>query len=424
MKTPVSRKLSCAALIFLSAGMALAQPQSELKREVAPPVEQLVAEALAQAPSLAVLRARLAAAREMVGPAGSLPDPTVELVLQDMGFPKWTVGVEEMSMIGPEFRQDLLYPGKRDARREAASAEAVTRGKELEQLQREVTAQVRTLYARVYTLDNERRALGAARGLLDLLAATAAARYSAGEADQEAVIKAQLQLSRVAERLDDVTAQRQGMVSALNRLLDRAGDATLGEVEALPAVPEASHPWADLAEANAPTVAAKVAAVWAAERRVEAARLELKPNLMAGAGVFLRGQFDPAVTLSFGVEWPMWRKEKQGAVVRAAQQDLVATSEELRDAKAAARGDATRLAVELRRAESQVVRYRQAIVPQTSAAVDAARSSYLAGRGDFSTVIEDFREWLDARTQMAGREAERFIAWSELQSLVTSPTEN
>jgi outer membrane protein TolC len=406
------------------AGLTWGQPQSEPKPELAPPVEQLVAEALSMAPSLAALRARLAAARAMVAPAGSLPDPTVELVLQDMGFPKWTVGVEEMSMIGPEIRQDLLYPGKRDARREAANAEAVTRGKELEQLQREVAAQVRTLYARVYTLDNERRALFTARELLDLLAATAAARYAAGEAEQEAVIKAQLQVSRVGERLDDLAAERQGLVSALNRLLDRASDAALGEVEALPPVPEASQPWVELAEANAPAVAAKEAAVRVAERRLEAARLELKPNLMAGAGVFLRGQFDPAVTLSFGVEWPMWRKEKQGPMVRAAEQDLVAASEDLRDAKAAARGDAARLVVELRRAESQIVRYRQAIVPQTSAAIDAARSSYLAGRGDFSTVIEDFREWLDARTQMASREAGRFIAWSELQSIVTPPTEN
>jgi outer membrane protein TolC len=88
------------------------------------------------------------------------------------------------------------------------------------------------------------------------------------------------------------------------------------------------------------------------------------------------------------------------------------------------RAEAARLSAELRRANAQIVRYREAIVPQTSAAIDAARAAYLAGRGDFTTVIVDFKEWLDARAQMAGREAERFIAWSELQSIVTSPTEN
>jgi cobalt-zinc-cadmium efflux system outer membrane protein len=424
VKSHVSLSLSCAALVFLSAGVNWAQPQSEPRPEVAPPVEQLVAEALGQAPSLAALRARLAAAREMVSPAGALPDPTAELVLQDIGFPKWTVGSQEMSMIGPELRQDLLYPGKRQARREAAGAEATVRERVLEQLQREVAVQVRTAYARIYTLDRERRALGAARELLDLLTATAAARYGAGEAEQEAVVKAQLQVSRVAERLDDVTAERQGLVASLNRLLDRPGDASLGEVEALPAVGQVNYPWQELAEANGPAVRVKEAEVQLAERRLASVRLELRPNLMAGAGVGLRGGLDPAVTLRFGVEWPLWSKEKQKPEIRAADQELVAASEELRDVRAAVRAEAARLSAELRRADAQIVRYREAIVPQTSATVDAARAAYLAGRGDFTTVIVDFKEWLDARAQMAGREAERFIAWSELQSIATSPTEN
>jgi outer membrane protein TolC len=329
-----------------------------------------------------------------------------------------------MSMIGPMVRQDLLYPGKRPARREAASAEAGTRVMELEQVQRQVAAQVRALYARIYALDKEHVALTAAHELGEMLASTAASRYAVGESEQEAVIKAQLQLSRVGERLDDIAAERQALVSGLTRLLDRPGEPVLGEVEVLPPVPEARLPWAELAAANSPAVAVREAVVRVAERRLEAARLELKPNLMAGAGVGLRGQFDPAVTLSFGVEWPLWRKEKQGPMVRAAEQELVAATEELRDAKAAARAEGTRLGSDLARAESQIARYRQAIIPQTSAAVDAARSSYLAGRGDFTTVVLDFKEWLESRTQLAVREAERFIAWSDLQSIVASPTEN
>ena len=77
-------------------------------------------------------------------------------------------------------------------------------------------------------------------------------------------------------------------------------------------------------------------------------------------------------------------------MIRAAGQDLEASRQELRDAEAAARAEAARLEADWRSAGSQVTRYAQAIVPQSSLALDAARSSYLAGRGDFSTVIEDF----------------------------------
>lgn len=405
---------------------AQANPVAAVRAANAPVPEQaalsvdvLVALALERSPSLAAQRSKLLAAREMVAPAGALPDPMVELMLADMGFPKYTVGTDEMSMIGPEVRQGLLYPGKRESRRLAARAESGIRGAELDQVARELIRQVRTIYARLFAVDRERQSLGAASELLDLLAATAAARYGVGEAEQEAVIKAQIEVSRVAERLDDLAADRAALAAALNRLLDQPGDAPIGAVADLPLPVVPPEPWAGLALAASSEVAVRRAAVDAAARRLDVARLELKPNLSAGAALGLRGGFDPAVTLRFGVELPLWKGEKQRPLIRAAEHELDMARAELRDAEASSRAEAARLAAEWRRAERQILRYREAILPQSSAAMDAARASYLAGRGDFSTVIEDFALWLDARVELARRQADRFITWAELEALTS-----
>lgn len=384
----------------------------------APPVEELVAAALDRAPSLEALRSRLAAAREMVAPAGALPDPMVEVVLQDMSFPKYTVGTDQMSMIGPEVRQDLPWPGKREARRDVARAAVASRGAEVEQLKRQVAMQVRTLYARLFALDREREFLAAAREMLDMLAATAASRYAVGEDNQEPVLKAQLEASRLAERDDDLTAERAALVAALDRMLDHRGSEAMGVVAGLPAIVPPPPPWDGLAVARSPEVAVRQAEVTAAERRSAVARLDLKPDLTTGAGVGLRGGFDPAVTLSFGMTLPLWRKDKQAPLARAADLELEAAQADLRDAQAQARAEAARLGAEWDRAGRQVERYRQAIVPQTSAAVDAARAAYLTGRGDFLTVVDDFNRWLDARVQLAAREADRYATWARLEALV------
>src|SRR6185369_10833260 len=100
-----------------------------------------------------------------------------------------------------------------------------------------------------------------------------------------------------------------------------------------------------------------------------------------------------------------------------AEQELESARAELREAQAMARAAAARLAARWQTAEEQLRRYREAILPQTSAAVDAARASYLAGRGDFTTVAQDFNLWLDARKQLASREADRFMTWAELDEL-------
>jgi outer membrane protein TolC len=386
----------------------------------APPVEDLVGAALEHAPSLEALRSRLAAAREMIAPAGALPDPMVEIVLQDMSFPKWTVGSDQMSMIGPEVRQDLPWPGKREARRAVARAAVASRGAEVEQLRRQIAMQVRTLYACLFALDRERKYLDAAREMLDMLAATAASRYAAGEDNQEPVLKAQLEASRLGERSDDLTAERATLVAALDRLLDHGGDEPLGEVMSLPSVAPPPPPWDELAIARSPEVAVRRADVAAAERRSAAARLDLKPDLTTGAAVGLRGGFDPAVTLRFGMTLPLWRQEKQAPLARAAELELEAARADLRDAQAQTRAEAARLAAEWNRAGRQVERYRQAIVPQTAATVDAARAGYLTGRGDFLTVVDDFNRWLDARVQLASREADMYSAWAQFQALAGS----
>jgi cobalt-zinc-cadmium efflux system outer membrane protein len=386
----------------------------------APPPDELVALALQRAPSLAALAARVQEARELVRPAGALPDPMVELMVQDIGFPRWTVGEEDMSMVGPQITQGIPFPGKRGARRQAAQAEVAVKAAELESLRREVERDLRSLYARLYALDQERQALTSGRELLELLAGTVRERYSAGVAEQEAAVKAQLAGSRLEERLDDLVAQRKGLVASVNRYLDQPGDAPLGRVAMLPEAIVPPVPWEAAVAQNSPEVAVRRAEVQASERRLRVARVELRPDFLAGAGVGFRGGRDPAVTLRLGLDLPLWSAQRQIPMIRAAEQDLEATRQALRDAEAIARAEAARLEADWQKADRQVRRYAQAIVPQTGMALEAARSSYLAGRGDFSTVIEDFNLWLEARIGLAQRETERFTTWAELQAVIGS----
>jgi len=407
-----------AAALAVTMATALAHVPGAMANTAAPSVEELIALALDRSPSLEAVEARLAAAREMVAPAGALPNPMAETILQNIGLDDYTVGSVDMSMLSIEVRQDLLWPGKRTAARDRATAQAEVEAARLELARRTLTAQVRVTYARLYAADRERQTLVAADELLDMLAETVAARYAAGESEQEAVIKAQLEGSRVAEQLDDLLAERSRMVASLNRLLDQPGGAPLGEVAQLPPATFPEGSWEVLAESNGPDVAVAARAVEEAARRLEVARLEAKPNLSAGAGLGYRGDLDPALILRFGVEIPFWREEKQKPAIRAAERELAMAEAELRDAVAVARAEAARLVAEREQADRQLLRYREAIVPQTSAAVDAARASYLAGRGDFSTVIENFELWLEARAELARRESDRFAVWAQLEALV------
>jgi len=386
-----------------------------------PTLQDLVREALANHPALGALHERLAAARELIAPAGALPDPMVELTLTEAatsGFPRISLGEEPMSMFGVELRQGLLRGRKRDAARDVVRADVAVREREVELLRREIAREVRRAYARIYALDRRLELLPPARELIELLIETTMARYAAGQTDQGAVLAAQLALSRLAEDEADVRAERGLMLALLGRLLDRPGALDLPPVVELPPIEFPAGSFEEQALAASAEAAARGAEVDAARRRLAAARLELQPDLFAAGATAYREALDPVITLGLGLEWPLWRRHKQLPRIRAAEHELARACAELRVTESMVREAARGIAVRRDLAERQIVLYREALVPQSQAALDAARAEYLAGRGDFATAIEDFRMWLEARTQLVQREAERFAAWADHQWLL------
>ncbi len=393
---------------------------------VAPPVEELVARALANAPSIAAKRARLEAARLAVRASDVPPDPQVEFEFRDGGFPRWTIGSDPMSMIGASIRQPLLTKGRQSARREAATAEADVRHAETDQAACDLTIAVRTAYGELYAIDRERSILNDSREIASLLAETAMARYASGGADQASVLRAQLEQTRLSERTVDLDAKRTAVVVSINRLLNQPPDAPLGEVRELPDPPplvDALTRLPDRAARLAPEVSVRQADVAAAARRVEVVREELRPSLTVGGGVYWQGGTDRIVSLTLGVEWP-WRKDrKQAPLLASTERELEAARHDLEDAAAGMRAEAAQLVAEVRRADDQIDRYRAGLLPQSSAAFDASRASYLGGRGDFSSVLDEFRRWVDTRVELARREASRFAVRGWLDVLV-NPAEH
>ena len=384
----------------------------------APPLAELLAMVRQRSPRLAALAARLAAAGERVEPPGALANPMVEARLQNIGLDRLSLGDEEMSMLELGVRQALPYPGKRAARRAAARTDAAAVSAELAAAGRELEREVTALVGRLYALDRERGALEEAHELLELLTATVAARYAAGEAEQEAVLEVQLELSMHDERRIEVAGERAEAEAELRRLLDLPAGSPVGEVRSLPRVAPLPESVPAAAAARAPGIAVRRAAEVAGERRVEVERLELRPDFSVGGGIGLRGSYDPALLLGFGVELPFWRRSRQEPLIRAAEHDLAAAREERREAEIAARSEAERLLGAWWRLAGQLRLSAEAILPQSSAAFDAARSSYLHGRGEFSTVIEDYARWLDARVRHARLEAERLAVRAALAALL------
>jgi len=342
------------------------------------------------------------------------------------GFP---IGKSPMfSEATVDFTQQLPFPGKLKAQKKTAQALSQMEAVRFESIRRSVVFKVRDLYAQLYALDKENRYLSAAHKLLKLISDATAARYSTGQLDQEAVVKSQLALSRLTERRDDVGAERKILVSKLNGILDRPGDQPLGEVVSLPDVQQFVQP-DDTAVKEVPDVKIQMANIAAAQSRIVSAKKDVWPDFLVGLGAGAQtnpvdNKIMPMAMLQFGITLPIWQSAKQRPLIQAANEDLNSAQATLRESEAATRSTFVSLAVRQRRNQRQIHLYREAILPQTQAAMDAARFAYMEGSGDFSTLIEDFNLWLESRIELARRESDLYSAWAEMESLSPSTAQS
>jgi outer membrane protein TolC len=126
------------------------------------------------------------------------------------------------------------------------------------------------------------------------------------------------------------------------------------------------------------------------------------------------------VNFTVGVELPFWKKRKQLPLIASAESERRAAELELAGTAAQVRAEAAGLLADYRNALDQIQRYQGGLLPQNSAALDATRASYLGGRGDFISVLDEFRRWVELRTELAGREADRYAAQARLEALLGS----
>lgn len=390
---------------------------------VAPPAEVLVARAIDRAPSIRAVQARNQAASESVMAADALPDPTVDFEYRAGGFPRYTIGTDPGSMVGATIRQNLLSRPRRTSRRIRAQASVTMGRSERAVVAAELAAAVQERYARLYVLDQETDTLHDADEVLQLLEATVLARYGSGDTDQAAVVRIQLEHTRLRERLVDVAAERQVTVAELNGLTNDPPDQALGRVEALTCPPE----WIDETHDGdrwlslAPRLVFRSAAEAEAVARVDAAHADLGLGWSVGGGLYWQGGLDRMAVVSVGIELPFWKTRKQLPLLRAAQSELDATRAEQAAEHTRLVTEVSRLGIEARTADQQAIRYRDAILPQSSAALNAVRSSFLAGRGDFVSLVEEFRRWIEVRVGLSRREADGYTARARRHFLMSAP---
>lgn len=388
----MSRWVSPLLLLGVLLAVVLAAPPSDAQ-DLDPVLNALRTDAVSRDPALLALRHRISAESVRGGPAGALPDPSLNLGYQNDGFTSLPLGSMPTTYVLIQAAQSLPYPGKRAARSAAAVAGVGPLQAQLTRQERTLEAQLDREWVTLLAADAQLRVLDAQEALWKSAVQFAQSRIQTGQGLATDLMRAKLAVSRLGQtRVRQVWAGHAATL-ALNRIAQRPLDAPIQHVQTLEQLGMAEAPTSlemlvQTAQSRSPELAANEAELRGLNRRQALAHLEAKPDFTVMAGLMPRGGMEPMWMVQLGMTLPFLNPDRTSGTVEEVQwrrQALHAANDGV------TRQLRTRMTELRERMLVQVAllrTHRTSILPQSESAVDAALRDYAAGRTPFSAVLD------------------------------------
>ena len=365
-------------------------------------LNRLVEEALRSNPSIQATRKTWEASTKRASQVTSLPNPELSFGSMSSGnlLPYSTIGSGPLSWASFMFKQKIPWPGKLSLKGDIAETEAAQKAQIYQAATFQIIRQLKTAYFELTYFDQATSILNRYRDLLQRLSRIAEAKYTVGEGLQADVLRSQVEISLVVERLELLVWQRESAQARINTLLNRSPDVVLPrliEVEDTAVeLPFSLERLYLTAREQNPEIEAERLEIQKASLQLDLSKKKFFPDLNISTTYMLRGgPFDNMYEYRLGLEIPLyfWRKERF---------EVEESVEEIERSKYSYRSKLQQVTFNIkdayigaRTAKSLLRLYRQGIIPQATASLDSALSAYEVGNIDFLNLIDNALTVLD-----------------------------
>jgi len=372
-------------------------------------LEKAITEALSANPGLAAIQARAEALAEIPDQAGALPDPRLSLNLVNLPLDSFSFTQESMTQFQVGISQSLPYPGKLVLQSQAASYEAHAAKADVGEKRLQLTRDIKTVWWNLFYLDRALEVVKNNQTLLEQIISVAETRYQVGQGQQQDILLAQLELSRLRDGAIRIQNMQANEMARLNVLLDRhaAGliELPASVAEDLPTLirPEALR---QLAGSSRPRLVAQAGRMRAAHSRVDLAERDHAPDFQVGAVYGLRNGNNAdgssradMGSIVFSMNLPLYAGSKQDRTVDQRNAEWMQQKFLLQDQRNQVASEVQQAMMDYRHGDEQVRLFRQEIIPQARQTVEAMLAGYQVGKVDFLSLIRSQTALYDYETQ-------------------------
>lgn len=380
--------------------------------------------ALGRSPQVMAQRSRAEAAREMSGPAASLPDPKLIAGFENVpteGPDRWRLDGDPMTMTRVGVMQEFPGGDKRRLRAERASRDAQRGDAAAGVAAVAVRREVATAWLARWYAERQAQAVAAQIDEARLEAEATAAAYRAGRAAQGEVLAAQALIVELANRATDATLASERARLALARYVGADADRPLASPPDVLVLPNQLALLTDVERQPELRLAEAEIAVLAAE--ADLAGAARSPDWSAELTYGIRKpEYGNMISLMVRVDLPWSPGTRQDREQAAKLRERDAARAQREDLRLARDTEVRQTLAEWEATRAQALRVRDDLVPLAERRVEAALAAYRGGAGALAPVLEARRAVLDARLAALTFEQSAARAWAWLATLSTGET--
>lgn len=420
-----SFRLIC--VFTFAVGVAVGQTAQEPSTEQRPvpstqavTLEELIREVEQRNPDIAAAQQGYQAATHVAGQVSALPDTQVMVQHFSVGSPRPFSGYSnsDFAYIGLGASQEIPYPGKRGLRAQVANQEAEARRFQVDSARRTVVDQLKAAYFRLAYVQETLGILQRNDEVLRDVQKITESRYSVGQGNQQEVLKAQLQHTKI---LQEITMNRREigqMQAQLKQLLNRSQDSP--DIQTMPLalrpIPFTASQLMELAKQQNPDIQAQQQMVKQSDSQVELSRKEFKPDFNVGYMYqHTNGDTRDYYMATFGINLPNRGRRKaelaQAEATREQAKRMLEAEQQRRLAEVQDQFVVAQTSAE------QLKIYREGLIPQSEATFRSAQAAYQSGKQDFETMLNSFLDVLSMQIEYQRELADHETALARLEAL-------
>ena len=368
-------------------------------------------------PQLRAARERARAAAAVPTRVSALDDPTVS-------YEEWNAP----NSFRPDradnnilrLSQKFPFPGKRRLEGAMAEQDAEVARRESDSIELDIVTAVKRAFYDLWAAHQMLTVYSREQTLVQRLAHIAEKKYGVNEVSQSDVVRAQVELTRLVNRVTTQAIRLDAARSALNVLLSRGPDEPVGVPEdvAPPRLAETTEPLIRMALESRPEVVAQRAIIAREESAVALAHRQYYPDFELSVGRFFNPGSRDGVGAMASVSIPIAYKWKYDAAVAEASAKLASAQAELRRTEDRVRGEVKDAFLRARAALLQRNLFLSTHIPQAEQSLKVAQSGYETGSIDFLSLMDTSRTIESVHVEHIDAEAELQRAYADLERAI------